>query len=466
VSRRLHVDVGWLWAGYLARSLSYLAVTAVLARGLGSGGYGELSLFLALTLGVSQIAGSWPFLAVPVLGARSRSVAEAFRPAAIVAALATLATLVVALPIAFLIMSTSAVSLTALVVYSVALVGLQGVYGALQSEGRMRGIAGVQTMERLTGLIALLVAAAIATLTVSISETLLAFAAVVTCVAAFRFVVPEALRRDGAQAPEHVVGTVIKAVGAMGIVSVCSYGVAWVDIYVLDAFRSHADVGVYALAYQVFTFALQLGSLWAVAALPRHARSAVAEEDLLSRLPMTTTLTVARLWSAAMPALAVVSVFLLPLAFGDDFRDAVAPTAVLLAGAIYLAGYFAVLPAFVAGGRTPFLAKVSLVAVTVNIVLDLALVPVLGFNGPAIATAVQTALSTALLLWAALGTSRAAAVMLAGTAPAIATAVLAFDPRNPFLIALVLLVAAATLARGWSGLRGLGIFATPAKSEL
>lgn len=465
VSRRLHVDVGWLWAGYIARSLSYLALTAVLARGLGPSGYGELSLFLALTLGVSQVAGSWPFLAVPVLGARSKSVAAAFRPAAIVAALATLAALVIALPLAALIMSDSPVSLLALLLYSVALIGLQGVYGVLQAEGRMRGIAGVQTMERLTGLAALLIVGAVATLTVRGSEALLAIVAAATCIAAFVFVTPEALRGRADDSPDHLVSTVMKAVGAMGIVSVCAYGVAWVDIYVLDAFRSHEEVGIYSLAYQVFTFAAQLGSLWAVAALPRHARLEVAGEDLLSRLPMERTLTVTRLWSAAIAALAVASIFALPVVFGADFEQAVVPMTILLAGAIYLAGYFAVLPAFVAGGRTRFLAKVSVIAVGINIGLDIALVPTLGFNGPAIATAAQTAFGAVALLWAALGASRAASVMLAGTPSAIAIAVLAVAPHNPALIALAVGAAALSFVWGASGLRGLGVFAAPAGSE-
>jgi O-antigen/teichoic acid export membrane protein len=257
----------------------------------------------------------------------------------------------------------------------------------------------------------------------------------------------------------------MKAVGAMGIVSVCAYGVAWVDIYVLDAFRSHEEVGIYSLAYQVFTFAAQLGSLWAVAALPRHARLEVAGEDLLSRLPMERTLTVTRLWSAAIAALAVASIFALPVVFGADFEQAVVPMTILLAGAIYLAGYFAVLPAFVAGGRTRFLAKVSVIAVGINIGLDIALVPTLGFNGPAIATAAQTAFGAVALLWAALGASRAASVMLAGTPSAIAIAVLAVAPHNPALIALAVGAAALSFVWGASGLRGLGVFAAPAGSE-
>ena len=466
MSRRLHVDIGWLWTGYIARSISYLALIAVLARALGPDGYGELSLFLALTLGVSQIAGSWPFLAVPVLAPKARSVAAAFRPAAIVASLATLAALIVALPLAVVIMSHSPISLLALVVYAIALVGLQGAYGVLQTEGRMRGIAGLQTMERLTGLITLLIVAAFTALTVRSAEILLALAALITFVVAFAYMTPEALARGGSdEAPDHLVATVMKAVGAMGIVSVCAYGVAWADIYVLNAFRSHQEVGIYSLAYQVFTFVVQLGSLWAVATLPRHARSEAAGVDLQSQLPMDRSITITSLWSAGLPVLAVVSVVALPTVFGTDFEQAVTPMTILLAGAVFLAGYFSVLPTFVAGGRTRYLAKVSILSVVINIALDVALVPGLGFNGPAIATAAQTLFGAVALLWAALGISKATTMVMAGLPSALALAVLAFAPHNPILIAVALVAAIFSFARGAAGARALGILLPPTRSD-
>ncbi|HEY1853541.1 MAG TPA: hypothetical protein VGG40_03055, partial [Solirubrobacterales bacterium] len=87
-SRRLSRDVGWLWAGYLARSLGYFGLILLFTRELGTSGFGQLSLFLAVTLGVSQVAGSWPFLAVPVLHAQGRSIGASFRPSLYVAALA------------------------------------------------------------------------------------------------------------------------------------------------------------------------------------------------------------------------------------------------------------------------------------------------------------------------------------------------------------------------------------------
>ncbi len=451
MSRRLGKDVGWLWAGYAGRALVYLGLVVVLTRSLGAAGFGQLSLFLAVTLGVSQVAGSWPFLAVPVLSAHGRSIGAAFRPAAYVAAMATAGALVVALPISFLIHSRAPTSLSAVVGYSVALVALQGIYAVLQTEGRMSGIALVQTGERGVALVLALVASGLSTLTVLGSEALLAIASLGTCLVAYATIgARHRLLRGGAgDLPDHLVSTVMQAVGAMGIVSVCAYGVAWVDVFILAAFRSNADVGVYSLAYQVFTFVVQLGSLWAVAALPEHARSAAAGGSLAAQLPMRRILPAAAIWSAIVAATAVGSAIVLPYAFGADFDAAYTPLMVLLAGSgIGAAGYFLVLPALIASGHARLIAKVSVVAVAINLSLDLALVPGLGVLGPAIATVAQTLFATAVLCAFALGTRSSLSVFAVGVPGAIGVTLLAIDPTAiPFMFAAALgAVFSATLA--------------------
>ena len=138
-SRSLSRDVVWLWIGYLGRSIGYFGLIVVFTRALGVDGFGVLSLFLAVTLGVSQVAGSWPFLAVPVLSAKEGSIGAAFRPAGYVAAMATAASLVVAVPLSIAIGITSPVSLACIVISAIALVGLQGIFSVQQTEGKWRG---------------------------------------------------------------------------------------------------------------------------------------------------------------------------------------------------------------------------------------------------------------------------------------------------------------------------------------
>ncbi len=453
-NRDLYRDVGWLWSGYLGRSLAYLGLAVVLTRALGPSQFGELSLFLALTLGVSQVAGSWPFLAIPVLSGRERTIAAAFRPAARVAAMATAASLVVAIPVSIAIHSRAVVSVLALVVYSIALVALQGIYAVQQTEGRMSEIAAVQTGERVVGLLAVLAAVAVSSLSVLAAEAVLAGSAAVTVLAAFSLVG----RRQGllhhvpGDHPDHLVRTVMDAVGPMGIVSICSYGVAWADIFVLAAFRSNADVGVYSLAYQVFTFAVQLGSMWMVATLPRHARATAAGDEVHEQLPVGRIVSATSLWGAAVAVGAVAVGTLMPHIFGSGFKDAAAPLAVLLVGTIFLVGYFAVTPVLLAAGRTKLLARVALVSAAINIGLDLILIPPLGVVGPAVATTAQALFGLVALVLVAIDRRALERLLLAGGPCTVALVALAFDPTSPPLIALTL--AAALLSAG-IGLRSL-----------
>lgn len=442
-------DVGWLWLGYLGRSLAYFGLIVVFTRELGTDGFGQLSLFLAVTLGVSLVAGSWPFMAVPVLHARGRTIGAAFRPSLYVAALATAATLAVAVPVSIAIGIDGVVPVLAVISASVALVGLQGVFSVQQTEGRMTGIAILQTGERVVALVMALVAAIVADLGVVGAESLLAIASVVTCAAGFAVVGrrQQLLRRQPEEMPDHPVSAVMEAVGAMGIVSVCSFGVAWVDVFVLAAMKSDSAVGIYSLAYQIFSFVLQLASYWLVAALPAHARSTASGEAVHQQLPLNRLLLYVGFWAVLLAVGAVVGVLLLPLAFGASFEGAQEPLLLLLGGSGVLnAIYFAMLPALIGAGRTRLIAKVAAISVVINLGLDLALIPPLGVNGPAFATFAQTLFATAALAYAALGAGPTLRLLAIGAPAGATTMLLAKDPSSLALNAICLLAAFATTA--------------------
>jgi O-antigen/teichoic acid export membrane protein len=442
-------DVGWLWAGYIGRSLAYFGLIVLFTRELGTEGFGQLSLFLAVTLGVSQVAGSWPFLAVPVLHAQGRTIGASFRPSAYVAALATAAALVIAIPVSAAIGIDGAGQLLAVFAASVALVGLQGIFSVQQTEGRMSGIALLQTGERVVALVLVGAAALLTDLDVVGSEVLLAVASVVVCAAGFAVVGrrQKLLRRRAGEMPDHLISTVMDSVGAMAIVSVCSYGVAYADIFVLAAFKSDSAVGIYSLAYQVFSFVTQITSYWLVAALPEHARSTAAGAAIHEQLPLRRLVVYIGLWAALIGVGGVVGVELLPVAFGADFEEAASPLLLLLGGsAIFLAIYFAVLPALIAAGRTVTIARVAIVSVVINIVLDVALVPPLGVEGPAYATFAQTLFAAGALSIVALGLGPALRLFAVGAPAAAATMLLAIDPTDAGLAILCTLVALATAA--------------------
>src|SRR4051794_25410177 len=266
-------DVSWLSAGYLVRSLAYLGTAAFLARALGPASFGHLSLFMALAAAIGYLAGSWPFVALPVMAAEGLSVRSVLVPSFKVAALAALACSAVVLPLGAVLISANGGEIALLAVYAAGLIGLQALYAAFQAHGRMPAIGVAQASERVLTLLALGLLAAVAGASIRRAEIALAGAAVVVFAAGFLLPAGPAMGSRGRQV---AIREVLAAAGAMAIVTACSYLVAWIDILVLGAFKSDHEVGIYALAYQLFAFVVQLAALSIVAALPRHARRAAS----------------------------------------------------------------------------------------------------------------------------------------------------------------------------------------------
>jgi O-antigen/teichoic acid export membrane protein len=453
-TRSLTRNVGWLWAGYAGRSLGYFLLIVLLTRELGTAGFGELSLFLALTLGVSLVAGSWPFLAVPVLSTEGSSIGAAFKPSLYVAAMATVASLLVAIPIAIGLGIDAPASLACVVISSVALVGLQGIFSVQQTEGRMGEIALLQTLERVVALAVAVAAVATVGLGVVGAEALLTVAAVVTFVVAIAIVRQrhELLRTASDALPDHLISTVMGAVGAMGIVSLASYGVAYVDTFTLAIFRSHGEVGIYSLAYSIFTFVTALTAYWLTAALPEHARSSAAGRTLKEQLPLPRLLKYTGLWGTLIGVTGVAAAFIVPLVFGSAFEETAVPLLILLGGSgVFAATYYALLAALVGARRSSLVAKVGVASVVVNIALDLVLVPLFGVVGPGFATFGQSLIGTFALSLIVLG--RGASLRLAAvSAPVVtATMLLAVDPDSIPLASVALVAAILT------GLWALGL---------
>ncbi|HWO16487.1 MAG TPA: oligosaccharide flippase family protein [Solirubrobacterales bacterium] len=444
MKRRLVADVSWLWAGYAGRSLAYLGVTVVLTRSLGPAGFGELSLFMALGLGVAALAGSWPFLAIPVLVHRGRTVAQVFRPAARLALLATFACLAVALPLSWKILAPDGVTVAFLAIYSVTLVGLQGLYGVFQAEGRMRGIAAVQTGERSLTLAILVAIVVVSGLTVRSAEGAIALAALSTCAIAYLTLTrrTDLLGKGAKEALDWRL--VLKTIGAMGIVNAGSYGVAWVDIYLLAAFKPGSDVGIYSLSYQIYSFALQLASLWIVATLPRHARSFHAGVAPAEQLPQEEVRMGVRLWASLVGVGAVIAAVTLTVVFGESFADSAQPLMILLVGASFLAAYLAVISVLIAADKSTLIARVSIVCVSVNVAVDLILIPTVGLIGPAIATTAQAAVGAVWLLSHTLGTRRLMEIVRVNAPVAIAISILAIDPTSVPLLVITGVISAIT----------------------
>ena len=242
-----------------------------------------------------------------------------------------------------------------------------------------------------------------------------------------------------------MISSVMGSVGAMGIVSLASYGVAYADIFILAIFRPDSDVGIYSLAYQIFTFVTQLTTYWLIAALPEHARSSAEGQDVREQLPVDRLLRYTGLWAALIGVTGVLAAQLLPLVFGSGFEETAVPLLLLLGGSgIFAALYFAMLPALIGAGRSDLIARVAIGSVAINIGLDLALVPSLGVVGPALATFGQSLFGTVTMAVIVLGGRSTLKLVAIGAPAAAATMLLAADPDGLRHAALCLAVAIAT----------------------
>jgi O-antigen/teichoic acid export membrane protein len=329
----------------------------------------------------------------------------------------------------------------------------------------MREIAAVQTGERVLTLAILLAIVFGSAITVRLAEGTLAAAAVAASGIAYLTLVKREDLFGSGPGLSLDWRTVLKTIGAMGIVNAASYGVAWIDVYLLAAFKPDADVGIYSLAYQVYTFALQLASLWIVATLPRHAKSHHAGIPLAEQLPREKMLMGIRVWAALIGFGAVIAALALAAVFGSSFADSAQPLMILLVGASFLAAYLAVVSALIATDESPLIARVSIVCVALNIAIDLALIPTVGLIGPAIATTAQSAVGAAWLISHALGTRRLLEIVKANAPVAVAISVLAIDPSSLPLLALTTIVSALSLAPALRWLRDSGLSLLAARGD-
>ena len=455
--RQLGRDFSWVSAGYVVRSLAFLALTAVLAAALGPAGYGELSLFLALGATIAFLAASWPFLAVPVLASGGGPIGAVFRPALALAGAGAVLSTAIAVPLAAASIGGDAESLALLIVYGGAALLLQGLYSVLQTEGRMRAIAAAQSADRLAALALVGLIAALASVTVRNAELAIALSAAAVCAGLYAVISRRTpLLRTSVAAEGPGMAGVLRAVGPMAVVTVCSYVVAWIDLLILAAFRPDADVGLYALAYQIFTFVLQVGSLWIVVALPESSRRAAAGEDRVEALlPERRLRAGIGLWAASVALLALAAAVALTLVFGPDFEGSAGPLMVLLASAALIAPYLAAVPVMIALGRTGELALISVAGAALNVTLDLALIPAIGIWGPAVATAAQNVAVTIAVGWVVLGPRRSAALAALAMPAAGGAGLLAADPREPVLIVGATLLAAVAIVSWLRSLRAL-----------
>lgn len=177
------------------------------------------------------------------------------------------------------------------------------------------------------------------------------------------------------------------------------FGTSWFDLVILKQYVTLADIGKYSLATQLAGVVQQITVIFSTLLLPElsvmvlqgdHARIRTLLERLLPYwLLGTSVLFTIVLLSARVG---------LPLVFGESYSAAAPVLALLMVSSCALALYNACTPLVSAYGSTWILAGIAALATSVNVVLNLLLIPSFGITGSAVATVMAYVTGTVLVV--------------------------------------------------------------------
>lgn len=399
------------WSDVLALGGSQLALVAlsggaliVTARALGPDGYGRVALVLGLSSLGSTIAFSWTNAAVTRFGAealaRGRTAGEVFWTRLLIS-LASLALLVAALAVAWDGVAAFTGAPPGTFGIAVALVATAGLsahaVAALQGSGRMRALAASRLVERAVYL-AIVAVPFLGGWPLELGLVLIATVAGRALSAMATFGALPAAAWLPISVDRRTAGLIL-AYSAPTLLSFGSgYVFDWADAAILRAWLGFDAVGSYQAGYQGMLFVSALLSALSTIAFPTLVAFRSSGRDDLTRLYLDRLVPlVVGAWSVGVAVLISISPVVVPALLGSSMSMADLVLRVLLVGTAFecvTALSTAVASSYDQTGRA---AGAHVVMTVMNVVLDLALVPVVGVVGPAIATA--AAYTTGALLY-------------------------------------------------------------------
>lgn len=193
---------------------------------------------------------------------------------------------------------------------------------------------------------------------------------------------PELIRGGIARPRKALVGAVVRYGGRVQVANIVRLAAGRLDVLLLAWLTGLDTVGIYAVALLVGEVVLQIPRSLGFVVMPLIAADRGGSSGLAARaLRLNGTATL-----AAVVVAALAGPFLILVAFGVDFTGALVPFLLLLPGLWFTSA--ANLAAFVCSGRgrpglTSLLAGVDAVA---TVVFDIALIPLYGSTGAALAS--------------------------------------------------------------------------------
>jgi O-antigen/teichoic acid export membrane protein len=167
------------------------------------------------------------------------------------------------------------------------------------------------------------------------------------------------------------------------------------DQFIVLIFVSTAGVGIYAVSVTVSQSVWFVANAVAAVLLPRLTAAGEADAARTTPIACRNTLLVSAVGATGLGA---VSPWLVEGLFGNDFRASVVPLVWLLPGTVALAGSKILSSYIFSRGRPLINSGITVAALAVTLVADIALIPPFGVSGAAAASSIAYAAHFALSL--------------------------------------------------------------------
>ena len=173
------------------------------------------------------------------------------------------------------------------------------------------------------------------------------------------------------------------------------FGTSWFDLVILKQYVPMSGLGVYSLSTQLAGVAQQVTVIFATLMLPEVSVMVSGGQNariktLMERLLPYWLLAISMLFGLVL----LLSRVVVPVVFGQTYVDAPGVLALLMLASTTLALHNACTPLVTAYGETWVLTGVAFASITVNIAMDLFLIPRYGIAGSAVATVLAYTTST------------------------------------------------------------------------
>ncbi|MBN1276999.1 MAG: oligosaccharide flippase family protein [Deltaproteobacteria bacterium] len=175
--------------------------------------------------------------------------------------------------------------------------------------------------------------------------------------------------------------------GPLFLTSFGGFVFGWVDIAVIKKFAPLSDVGIYSLAYNGLSAIDSIVMIMSSILIPIFVSLAARNrEDLTEKFIMRILPQVAYLWGLFFMVFGLISIWMIPLAFGQTFMESVDIFLILLVSLNLSVMNALMVPVFVGYNMVSRMVIINFSGSILNLLLDIVLVYYMGIMGAALAT--------------------------------------------------------------------------------